>query len=62
MESLELQGKSSTLVDLVEEKLLQYLKENNYLTIYLEDQHIKDLDYVTIHDNALIKSDKIADN
>ena len=30
MESLELQGKSSTLVDLVEEKLLQYLKENNY--------------------------------
>lgn len=30
MESLELQGKSSTLVDLVEEKLLQYLKENDY--------------------------------
>ena len=30
MESLELQGKSSTLVDLVEEKLQQYLKENDY--------------------------------
>lgn len=39
------------------EGLIKYLKENNYLTIYLEDQHIKDLNYVTIHDNELIKSD-----
>ena len=39
------------------EGLIKYLKENNYLTIYLEDKHIKDLDYVTIHDNELIKSD-----
>lgn len=30
MESLEIQHKSNTLVDLVEEKLLQYLKNNNY--------------------------------
>lgn len=30
MESLGIQHQSNTLVDLVEEKLLQYLKNNNY--------------------------------
>lgn len=39
------------------EGLIKYLKEHNYLEIYLEDKHIKDLEYITIHDEMLIKSD-----
>lgn len=30
METLEMQGQNRTLVDIVEEKLLLYLKDNNY--------------------------------
>lgn len=30
MENLEMQGQNRTLVDMVEEKLLLYLKDNNY--------------------------------